>query len=146
MARISTSLAVLTLALTAGAGLAQAQTMTPSNALSPHAAPGVHAPMPATPSADAMERRMSESSTSSLGSTAPMPMTQPSAGYGMASSGYGTDPMLGGTSSTPRVPTPQHPFAGVMLPNQAGVGDGAYNGGGVVLEYLPDGTRRIVPR
>jgi hypothetical protein len=43
----------------------------------------------------------------------------------------------------PVVQTPSQPFSDLNLPRQ-GVGNGAYNGGGVVLEYLPDGTRRVV--
>lgn len=40
-------------------------------------------------------------------------------------------------------PSPAEPLAGVTLPTQR-VGDGAYNGGGVVLEHMPDGTTRQV--
>ena len=41
------------------------------------------------------------------------------------------------------VQTPAQPFSNLNLPN-TGVGNGAYGGGGLVIEYLPDGTRRIV--
>ncbi len=43
------------------------------------------------------------------------------------------------------VPLPPHPFAHLDLPNQ-NVGNGAYNGGGMIIEYLPDGTRVQIPR
>ncbi|MFC3125365.1 hypothetical protein ACFOD4_09845 [Pseudoroseomonas globiformis] len=39
-------------------------------------------------------------------------------------------------------PTPAQPFSNLNLPKQD-VGNGAYNGGGIVLEYSPDGTSRL---
>ncbi|EHM02490.1 hypothetical protein HMPREF9946_01071 [Acetobacteraceae bacterium AT-5844] len=57
-------------------------------------------------------------------------------------------PPMGGPQTTygrPTVPTPAQPFSNLQLPRE-NVGDGAYGGGGVVLEYLPDGTRRVIPR
>lgn len=53
------------------------------------------------------------------------PMTQP--------------PVIAGGMVQP----PAQPFSNLNLPN-TGVGDGAYGGGGMVIEYLPDGSRRIV--
>ncbi len=44
---------------------------------------------------------------------------------------------------TIQLPSPEQPLAGVTLPNQ-GRGDGAYNGGGVVLEQDSNGVTRQV--
>jgi len=53
--------------------------------------------------------------------------------------------MQPGMSGRERVAVPAQPFSGLNLPNQ-NVGNGAYNGGGMVLEYMPDGSVRAVSR
>jgi hypothetical protein len=57
----------------------------------------------------------------------------------------GTMPPPGAPAPMPGMPmrTPDNPFSNLQLPKQSGVGDGAYNGGGVVLEYAPDGSLRL---
>ena len=49
--------------------------------------------------------------------------------------GFGQQPV--------QLPSPAQPLAGVTLPNQ-GRGDGAYNGGGVVLEQDAAGVTRQI--
>jgi hypothetical protein len=65
---------------------------------------------------------------------------------GMAPSGMAQPMPMSGTTADgrPMVPVPSQPFSQLNLPNEPAVGNGAYGGGGVVLEYLPDGTRRVV--
>jgi hypothetical protein len=76
------------------------------------------------------------------GPAAPVPGMAPAGRMPMA------PPMRAGMDTAPATgrdvaPTPAQPFTDLSLPQQQ-VGNGAYNGGGVVLEYLPDGTRREV--
>ncbi|MCQ4160497.1 hypothetical protein NON00_11210 [Roseomonas sp. GC11] len=71
---------------------------------------------------------------------APPRAADSAATYGMPGMAPGATPVI----TPPAAPAPAQPFANVTLPPQQGVGDGAYNGGGVVLEYLPDGTTRVV--
>jgi len=139
MARIPLALAAATLAATLGGNLAQAQSSPAYPTPSVPSASG-H-PMPVAPggSYGAMQHRA-------------MP-GQPGMAHGSQmgstmSSGMGSTMGSGaaGTTMTPQGPvvqTPTQPFNGLALPQQ-GVGDGAYNGGGVVLEYMPDGSRRVV--
>ena len=131
MARIPLALAAATLAATLGGNLAQAQSSPAYPTPSVPSASGY--PVPTSPGAvhGGMQHRTMPGQPgmahgSQMGSTM---------GSGMA-----------GTTMTPQGPTvqtPSQPFTGLSLPQQ-GVGDGAYNGGGVVLEYLPDGSRRVV--
>ncbi|KAA2213674.1 hypothetical protein [Teichococcus oryzae] len=57
----------------------------------------------------------------------------------------GTMPPPGAPAPVPGTPmrAPDNPFSNLQLPRQSGVGDGAYNGGGVVLEHAPDGSLRL---
>jgi hypothetical protein len=161
MSRLPITLAAATLAVTLGANLAHAQSTPAYNtpAVPPVTGQPTMPPMTSgsTPSAAApttpthrsaapmrhhnTQRGMSGSSQSSM------------SGSGMSGSGMSGSGMQGGRSGGmqgsamsggPTVPTPAQPFSGLSLPQQQGVGDGAYNGGGVVLEYMPDGTRRVV--
>lgn len=85
-----------------------------------------------------MQRPMDSANTYGMGG-----MTGQSGMAGQGQSGMmGQGGMAGSTGQMAPVPT--QPLAGVQLPPQQGVGNGAYNGGGVVLEHLPDGTTRIV--
>jgi hypothetical protein len=135
MARIPLALAAATLAATLGSQMAQAQSSPAYPTPSVPSATGQPMPMPpmAAPGARGnMQRRGMPSQSGMPGSSTQM-------GSGMGSG-------MAGTTMTPQGPmvqTPSQPFTGLALPQQ-GVGDGAYNGGGVVLEYLPDGTRRVV--
>jgi hypothetical protein len=145
MARIPLALAAATLAATLGSNLAQAQS---SPAYPTPSVPSATAqPMPA-PMAPGMDRsRMHQQYRSRSGQAGGMPMHGSSMGSGSGmGSGMSSGSGMVGTTMTPEGPmvqTPTQPFTGLSLPQQ-GVGDGAYNGGGVVLEYLPDGTRRVV--
>jgi hypothetical protein len=131
MARIPTVIAAMTLAVSTWAPMAQAQSMAPSSQTEMPPAVSQHPtmrhnmapPVPRhAPGGSAMPSRM-----------APSGMAQPS-------------PMMSGTTADgrPMVPVPPQPFSQLNLPNEPAVGNGAYGGGGVVLEYLPDGTRRVV--
>jgi hypothetical protein len=153
MARIPLALAAVTLAATLGSHLAVAQ----SN-------PAYQTPTAISPTGQPMQPPVAPEMNRSGGMQhqRPMPrrapgqssdMTTPAApmGSGMSSgsgmgSGMGAGSGMASTTMTPNGPmvqTPTQPFSGLDLPKQ-GVGDGAYNGGGVVLEYMPDGTRRVV--
>jgi hypothetical protein len=145
MARIPLALAAATLAATLGSNLAQAQSPAYPTPSVPSASgqPVPMAPMAPGATRGGMHQRPMHGQRAMPGTSsqgAPM-------GSGMGST-MGSDMGSGmaGTTMTPRGPmvqTPTQPFNGLALPQQ-GVGDGAYNGGGVVLEYLPDGTRRVV--
>ncbi|MBO1076366.1 hypothetical protein [Roseomonas marmotae] len=106
MARISSTLAAASLAVTMGGGIAHAQTGYPTAG---------------APSASGYQ------------------VQQP-----MGSQGFQASPELQTSTGRPVVPVPPNPFSDLNLPNQQ-VGNGAYMGGGAVIEYLPDGTRRVVP-
>ncbi|WP_307139668.1 hypothetical protein [Pseudoroseomonas cervicalis] len=144
MARIPMTLAAAALALSAGVAQAQmttTQSTMPTTGMGNPASAGTSqaAPMPA----------------GSVPLTAPRPHAAPGHHGGAMPGAAGSASTYGMSGMTPGaaggapmgtvgvVPTPAQPFAGVTLPQQ-GVGDGAYNGGGVVLEYLPDGTTRVV--
>lgn len=139
MARIPLAIAAATLAATLGSNLAQAQS-----------SPAY--PTPSVPSASGQPVPMAPGATQ--GGMYHRPMQRQRAMPGTPAQGSQMDSTMGssmgsgmaGTTMTPQGPmvqTPTQPFNGLELPQQ-GVGDGAYNGGGVVLEYLPDGTRRVV--
>lgn len=155
MVRIPLALAAATLAATLGASLAQAQTSPAYPTPSVPSATGQPVPAPMPPTAAPgmgyggssmhqrpMQHRRAPGQAGMTGQGAPM-------GSGMGSNmGTGMGSGMASTTMTPQGPmvqTPTQPFNGLSLPQQ-GVGDGAYNGGGVVLEYLPDGTRRVVPQ
>ena len=70
---------------------------------------------------------------------------KPAPGYGAPvapSPGYAPAPILGNSSGPILGRSPAEPFAGVTLPTQRG--DGAYQGGGVVLEQDENGVTRQV--
>jgi hypothetical protein len=129
MARIPTVIAAMTLAVSAWAPLAQAQSMAPSSPTE----------MPPAVSRPSMRHHTAPPAPR----YAPSRSTTPS---GMAPSGMAQPMPMSGTTADgrPMVPVPSQPFSQLNLPNEPAVGDGAYGGGGVVLEYLPDGTRRVV--
>ncbi|ONG45842.1 hypothetical protein BKE38_25950 [Pseudoroseomonas deserti] len=129
MARIRTTLATAAV-LGASLGLAvAAQAQSPYPA--PYAANPVPPPAGAAPMAPPVAPGMAPHHR---------PMHPPG-----AASTYGMGAMTPAPMGAPNVsPTPAQPFSGLTLPSQQGVGNGAYNGGGVVLEYLPDGTTRVV--
>ncbi|MBE9603900.1 hypothetical protein IAI18_03420 [Acetobacteraceae bacterium H6797] len=80
----------------------------------------------------------------------PVPMSErpvaPVPAYQAGAPGINHTPATPAPIILPRgqTPTPANPFAGVNLPNEPQVGDGAYNGGGVVIESFADGTTRVV--
>lgn len=76
-------------------------------------------------------------------------MGQPGGMYGRGQAGGAMTahpPMRGQRGMRADNPSepPSQPFSNLNLPNQ-NVGNGAYNGGGMVLEYMPDGSVRVVP-
>jgi hypothetical protein len=149
MARLPLALATAALAVTFGTNLAVAQSSPAYNtptALSPTGQP-VQPPM--TPEMGSPGARpMPPRGARPMPPAAPMGSSSMSGGMSSGAMSGGMAP--GGAASTtmtpqgPMVQTPAQPFSGLSLPNQPSVGDGAYGGGGVVLEYLPDGTRRVV--
>ncbi|WBV42973.1 hypothetical protein [Pseudoroseomonas cervicalis] len=148
MARIPVTLAAAALALSAGVAQAQmttTQSTMPQTGMGNPASAGTSqaAPMPAGSMPMAAPRPHAAPGHHGMQQGGAMPGVAGSAStYGMSGmtpGASGAAPMGGANV----VPTPAQPFAGVTLPQQ-GVGDGAYNGGGVVLEYLPDGTTRVV--
>lgn len=157
MVRIPLAFAAATLAATLGGNLAQAQSSPayPTPSIPSDTGQPVPAPMPPTAAPGAsygsthqrpMHHRRMPGQAGMSGQGGQMGSGMGSnMGAGMGS-GMGTG--MASTTMTPQGPmvqTPSQPFNGLSLPQQ-GVGDGAYNGGGVVLEYLPDGTRRVVPQ
>jgi hypothetical protein len=131
MARIPTVIAAMTLAVSAWAPLAQAQSMAPSSQTEMPPAVSQHPTMRHNMAPPVPRHSPSRSTSSGM---APSGMAQPA-----------PMPMSGTTADgRPMVPVPSQPFSQLNLPNEPAVGDGAYGGGGVVLEYLPDGTRRVV--
>lgn len=139
MARIPLALAAVTLAATLGSNLAQAQSSPAYQTPATIAPTGEPIPQQAAPGMAPAGRmhhgRPMRPHRPMPGQAGMTPPPAPMAGTGMAATTM--------TPSGPMVQTPNQPFNGLSLPQQ-GVGDGAYNGGGVVLEYLPDGTRRVV--
>lgn len=125
-----TRLTLLAAAMTAGASFAQAQSYnTGAGPITGSSASTPAAQYPQTGQQGMQGRPMHGHRP--MGSAAPM-----GSSGGMAGSG--------GDMSGSRSTTPSDPLAGVTLPSQPGVGNGAFNGGGLVLEHLPDGTTRVV--
>ncbi|MBC9180009.1 hypothetical protein [Pseudoroseomonas ludipueritiae] len=139
MMRIPLAFAAATLAATLGGNLAQAQSSPAYPTPSVPSATGQPVPVAPGGSYGGMHQR------GMSGQTGMAPGSRMGSGMG-STMGSGMGSGMAGTTMTPQGPmvqTPSQPFTGLSLPQQ-GVGDGAYNGGGVVLEYLPDGTRRVV--
>lgn len=165
MARIHYALAATALlGLTAGAAQAQtspyATPMAPAPMAEPAApmgapmappapgmgTPGMAAPMPRhrpmhPPGAAHGRPGMAHQGMASPGMASPGMASPGMASPGMASPGMASPGMPMGGANV--MPAPAQPFNGLSLPSQQ-VGNGAYNGGGVVLEYMPDGTTRVV--
>lgn len=129
-----TRLALLAAAMTAGASFAQAQSY--NTGAGPVTGSSASTPAAQYPQAGQQGGRHGMQGRPMHGHR-PMGSAAP-----MGSSGGMTD--SGGGMSGGRVATPSDPLAGVTLPSQPGVGNGAFNGGGLVLEHLPDGTTRVV--
>lgn len=143
MARISLALAAAAVTATAAFGIHTAQAQMPAY--------GTQAP-PAYQSAPPPPPTPMQAPMGAYAAPPPAPMgappmmgTPPMAHAPMGAAPMGARPMGGHHTADgrPVVPTPAQPFSNLELPRQA-VGDGAYGGGGLVLEYLPDGTRRVV--
>jgi hypothetical protein len=136
MARISLALAAAAMTATAAFGIHSAQAQMPGYGT--QAPPAYQtAPPPPVP----MQAPMG-----GYGAPPPVPMGRaPIGGAPMGAPPMTAAPMGGPQTvyGRPVVPTPAQPFNNLQLPRQS-VGDGAYGGGGLVLEYLPDGTRRVV--
>lgn len=150
MARIHMAFAAL--ALTASAGIAQAQSLySGTNQTMPGAPAGVSAgvsvgapagvsvgaPAGATP---ALNQGVAPPYTHAV---PPPVMVAPTPSASLAPAvPTGPAPIV-----LPRgqVPTPEQPFTGLELPKDSS-GDGAYAGGGVVIEYYADGTKRVIQR
>jgi hypothetical protein len=160
MARFSLTLAAATLAAGLGSTLAQAQSYPPASPMGGPMAPGMRPPVPMgqppmapmsapTPYSQApYPQAPSSQAPYSQGPSSQAPYSQAPSSQTPYSQGPSSQaPYSQGPAMTmdgrPVVPTPAQPFNSLSLPRQQ-VGDGAYNGGGVVLEYLPDGTRREV--
>ncbi|WP_160000163.1 hypothetical protein [Roseomonas sp. 18066] len=144
MARIRTTLATAAILGLAAAGAAQAQTPYPAAPVPPPAmAPAPMAAPMAPPVAPGMPHHRP------MHGQAPMHPPGSTHTYGMggmtpgAAPGMAPPPMTA-TGRPNMMAAPAQPFSGLTLPPQQQVGNGAYNGGGVVLEYLPDGTTRVV--
>ncbi|HWX50062.1 MAG TPA: hypothetical protein VNZ61_18605 [Roseomonas sp.] len=147
MIRLPVTLAAVGLAFTVGVPLAHAQTG-PA-----YGTTGYGAQQPPAPMGGQMPGSMMQHQGTMPGSGM--------SGSGMGGSGMGGSGMGGmqggrvvgqdqvtmqpGMSGRERVAVPAQPFSGLNLPNQ-NVGNGAYNGGGMVLEYMPDGSVRAVSR
>ena len=169
MARLPVTLAAATLALAFGAPLAHAQ-MSGSGSMpdnmgavgsqttgKPSTTRAMSPSMRGNMSGSATEAPAVGSSTTgypgtSRGMPAPMPggsTPQGSMpGYGqssgsMSGSGMGGSGMGGSGMSGSGGSMGGQGLSGVNLPKQ-NVGNGAYNGGGVILEQQPDGTMRVV--
>ena len=151
MIRLPVTLAAVGLAFTVGVPLAHAQTG-PAYGTTGYGAQQPSAPMGGQMPGSMMQHQGTMPGSGMGGSGM--------GGSGMSGSGMGGGmggmqggrvvgqdqvTMQPGMSGRERVAVPAQPFSGLNLPNQ-NVGNGAYNGGGMVLEYMPDGSVRAVSR
>jgi hypothetical protein len=148
MARIHTTLATAAVLGLATLGAAQAQMAQSQTGYAPAPA----APMPPSASAP-MGAPMAPPvpMTPGMPHHRAMPGHAPGAPHASGTAPGAASDMTPGMAPSPMgaagrpnvMSAPQQPFSGLSLPSQQ-VGNGAYNGGGVVLEYMPDGTTRVV--